>query len=262
MSEAYKVAKQNCDKVKNCTEERWRKRLIATELHTGDKVLVRNKREQGGPGKIRAQWEQQVYVVLDKKPSGVTHTVQKLLDNKGEKRVLHRNMRLPCELMEDLGNNQGEPLQKQSPKTKMKTRQNTRRVSTNMDATSEGSESDEEDEELLQMYPSVGPNPADKQASESPHGEAEEIAPFEDVIAELFGGSEDGETFTGFEEEDDPTGGDNNDNLPDAVNGQDVAVEPGPLETGGQQGARRSTRTKHRRTPYTYFKLGGDPIPV
>ena len=52
MSEAYKVAKQNCDKVKSCAENRWRKRLIATELPPGDKVLVRNVREQGGPGKI------------------------------------------------------------------------------------------------------------------------------------------------------------------------------------------------------------------
>ena len=32
-----------------------------------NKVLVRNKREQGGPGKIRSHWEQDIYQVLEKK---------------------------------------------------------------------------------------------------------------------------------------------------------------------------------------------------
>jgi len=70
------------------------------ELQRGDKVLVRNKREQGGPGKIRARWEQDVYIVIERKPNNVVYEVQKQGDERGEKRVLHRNFLLPCEMME------------------------------------------------------------------------------------------------------------------------------------------------------------------
>ena len=52
MTEAYKIAKAKCDKVKRYSEEIWRKRRIATELQPGDKVLVRNKRQLGGPGTV------------------------------------------------------------------------------------------------------------------------------------------------------------------------------------------------------------------
>ena len=41
MTEAYRIAKERCDKVKKYSEDQWRKRRMATELHPGDKVLVK-----------------------------------------------------------------------------------------------------------------------------------------------------------------------------------------------------------------------------
>ena len=70
MTEAYKIAKEKCSKVKNYSEDQWKKRLIATELLPGDKVLVKNNKETGGPGELRAKWEQEVYTVIRKLGTG------------------------------------------------------------------------------------------------------------------------------------------------------------------------------------------------
>ena len=103
MTEAYEIAKKNSQKSKEYSEERWRKRLIASELQPGDRVLVKNKREQGGPGKLRAQYEPDVYVVREKKgEEGVVYKVTKLVGKKTPERTLHRNMLMPCNLLDDL----------------------------------------------------------------------------------------------------------------------------------------------------------------
>jgi transposase InsO family protein len=98
MSEAYAIAQNNIRKGKRCNEEYWKKRLIASKLEVGDKVLVKNK-ETGGPGKLRAYWEQEIYVVTKVYPDGVVYDVK---HQKGgtKKRTLHRNMLLPCEMIE------------------------------------------------------------------------------------------------------------------------------------------------------------------
>ncbi len=100
MSEAYRIAKEHCDQVKTSSEVAWRKRKIASRLLVGDKVLVRNKREQGGPGKLRSFWEEDIFVVKDCKGDGVVYEVENTA-LPSDKRVLHRNLLLPCELLED-----------------------------------------------------------------------------------------------------------------------------------------------------------------
>ena len=51
MKEAYDIARKNIRRVKDYSEERWKRRLIASTLQPGDKVLIRNKRgDQSGPG--------------------------------------------------------------------------------------------------------------------------------------------------------------------------------------------------------------------
>jgi hypothetical protein len=101
MSEAYNIAKGRCTKVKQSSEERWKSRLIAHGLKTGDHVLVRNTRETGGPGKLRSYWEPEVYQVLTVNDNGVVYEVRKLSEGRGEIRTLHRNMLLPCDMLEN-----------------------------------------------------------------------------------------------------------------------------------------------------------------
>ena len=145
MKEAYEIARQNVQKVKNYSEERWKRRLIASTLQPGDKVLIKNKRgDQTGPGKLRAYWEQDIYLVVSAHPNGVVYEVQKAQG--GEKRVLHRNMLLSCEMLE-LDTTDSIPTQRdQAPPPALATRSKTARRQLPVVRDTRSDSSDSEDE--------------------------------------------------------------------------------------------------------------------
>ena len=69
-----------------------------TVLEPGDRVLVRNLRERGGPGKLRSFWENKGYKVLKRvvEDSPVYQVTPESVANAAP-RVLHRNLMLPCD---------------------------------------------------------------------------------------------------------------------------------------------------------------------
>ena len=97
MKEAYDIAykKSALRKEKDC-ERRGRKPSLVN-LEVEDRVLIKNVVERGGPGKLRSFWEQDIYVVKERKggPDGVVYAVQKEHEPRGKLRVVHRNMLLP-----------------------------------------------------------------------------------------------------------------------------------------------------------------------
>ena len=67
MKEAYQIAQQNAKKIAERGKEYYNKRVSgAGVLQPGDRVLVRNVTERGGPGKLRSHWEHVIHVVAER----------------------------------------------------------------------------------------------------------------------------------------------------------------------------------------------------
>ena len=96
MANAYERARQNAGKSAARGKQQFDKKVHSTVLQSGDRVLVRNLSEIGGPGKLRAHWEKEIYVVVERK--AVDSPVYEIRpeSGRGRHRTLHRNLLLPC----------------------------------------------------------------------------------------------------------------------------------------------------------------------
>ena len=98
MQEAYSLAMKNANKSTTRGRTQHDKKATFAKLLTGDRVLVRNVTERGGPGKLRSFWEKTVYRVIKQYGDSPVYEVTPESGN-GRTRVLHRNMLLPCDFL-------------------------------------------------------------------------------------------------------------------------------------------------------------------
>ena len=64
MSEAYELASKRANKGSDRAKERYDHHVGSSVLQPGDRLLVRNLSERGGPGKLRSHWEDRIHVVI------------------------------------------------------------------------------------------------------------------------------------------------------------------------------------------------------
>ena len=95
MTEAYELASTHSRKIAELGKVQSDKRVRHATLYEGDRVLVRNLSNRVGPGKLRLYWEQEIYVVTQKRKDMPVYEVRPESGG-GRSRVLHRNLLLRC----------------------------------------------------------------------------------------------------------------------------------------------------------------------
>lgn len=96
MGRTYDIA---CKKAGNAGlkgKQQYDKIARSVALAPGDRVLVKNFKERGGPGKLRSYWEDTVHIVVGRMNSHSPVYEIKSEDGKGPIRRLHRNLLLQC----------------------------------------------------------------------------------------------------------------------------------------------------------------------
>ncbi|KAK7907641.1 hypothetical protein WMY93_016253 [Mugilogobius chulae] len=142
MRVAYKIAADNSQKSSDKGKKQYDKRIKGVSLQPGDRVLVKNLSERGGPGKLRAYWETIVHRVVERVGDGPVYKVQAERGNK-VMRVLHRNLLLP---VNDL------PLEEELPVAKKPKQNRAKQTVTNPDQDKTDNESSEDEEEYTYRY--------------------------------------------------------------------------------------------------------------
>ena len=100
MQEAYDLVMKHNGKAASNYKKQHDKKIKTSTLAAGDRVLVRNLSERGGPGKIRSYWEDKIHSVIRR--IGEDSPVYEIKPEKGDgrTRVLHRTLLLPCDYLE------------------------------------------------------------------------------------------------------------------------------------------------------------------
>lgn len=99
MQEAYKKAKVSREKNAAKGKAYHDRSFGSVPLKAGDRVLVRNLSERGGPGKLRSYWEDRIHIVVKRISDDSPVYQVKPEGRPGKVRTLHRNLLLPCDCL-------------------------------------------------------------------------------------------------------------------------------------------------------------------
>ena len=160
MNEAHELATKRSNGSQIQNKSNYDKSARSTALQEGDRVLVRNLSERGGPGKLLSYWEKEIHrdIKRNNENSPVYQVVSER-DPSSKIRTLHRSLLLPCDEGDELPFDKNEALNltNRSKRSCVLTRRNSATDSTKkinaVDENSKNKESDSEDEIVLIIPP-------------------------------------------------------------------------------------------------------------
>ena len=94
MTEAYKIANKTNLSSSAKNKSYYDQKARGVVLKPGDRVLVRNMSERGGPGNLRSYWEKRIYVVKEQISDNPVYVIHPEGDSNARNRTLHRNLLL------------------------------------------------------------------------------------------------------------------------------------------------------------------------
>uniref|UniRef100_A0A8C5HTJ4 Gypsy retrotransposon integrase-like protein 1 n=1 Tax=Gouania willdenowi TaxID=441366 RepID=A0A8C5HTJ4_GOUWI len=94
MTEAYKIANKTSLSSSAKNKSYYDQKARGVVLKPGDRVLVRNMGERGGPGKLRSYWEKKIYVVKEQISDNPVYVIHPEGDPYARNRTMHRNLLL------------------------------------------------------------------------------------------------------------------------------------------------------------------------
>lgn len=149
MQEAYRIASKTAQSHQSRAKKCYDKKTHGVELQPGGRVLVRNVRDKGGPGKLRSYWVEEIYIVVERKHKDSPVYVVRPEKGVGRTRVLHRNLLLPCDFlpMEE------DKFEKRKAKTKSNTVKRRRHQEVQKDGEAESTSDDENNWRVITTHP-------------------------------------------------------------------------------------------------------------
>jgi hypothetical protein len=251
LEEAYTIANKNIEKAGDYNKEHYDKRVHGVEIEVGDHVLVQNKREKGGTGKLRNHFEADMFVVEEKNAKLPVYTIRNLNKNK-DVRSLHRNLLKRVNEMSPSLFEEAEEAKKSAPKKSCLGK----KVS--------AKEADElvEDESDMEGGVIVYREQIPIQLEGEGAGDMA-VPEVDERMAGHEGGEseEDGEIAAPESEElvedDDPVANAEPEAL--VTDNEEEDGEPSSSDSEAEQPVRRSSRNVQKRRVLTYDELGGAP---
>ncbi len=136
MKQAYDLVTERMRQSVEKSQGHYNLKAHYTVLKPGDRVLVRNFKQRGGPGKLRSHWEDLIHVVVERMNDSSPVYVLKPEGKPTPLRTLHRNLLLPCDSL---------PLQFHVPQRnrRQRARQDQERIQPDVDDSTTDSSDDE-----------------------------------------------------------------------------------------------------------------------